>query len=355
MGLLTHQQPGNAADYVTEVVAEALSFPWAMAFLPDGGILVTERDGRIRLVNNGQLTKSSISGVPSTFVRSQGGLLDLRLHPKFSDNQALYFSYAHGGPEANGLRVARARLVENTLYDLETIFSVEPLKDTPVHYGGRLAFLPDGTLLITTGDGFEYREDAQRLDNLLGKTVRIRDDGSIPADNPFVDVGGARPEIWTLGHRNPQGLLVDATLGLVYLHEHGPMGGDELNILQPGKNYGWPIATYGMDYTGARISPYTDWPGTEQPLIYWVPSIAPSGLAQYAGEAFPDWQGNLLVGALAEKAVRRISFQGGLVDEQEVLFAELDERIREVSVGPDGFIYLLTDSLEGRLLRIRPK
>ena len=345
----------NAADYTVDTVAEGLSFPWALAFLPGGDILVTEREGRLRIVRNGQLDPTPISGVPETFVRGQGGLMDLRLHPNFPRNQLVYLSYSHGTQEANALRVARARLADGALHDLEVIYSTEPLKDTPIHYGARLAFMPDGTLLITTGDGFLYREKAQVLDGLLGKTVRLRDDGSIPEDNPFFETEGVRPEIWTYGHRNPQGLLVDAGRGRVYLHEHGPMGGDEINILEPGKNYGWPIATYGLDYTGARISPYTEWPGSELPLVYWVPSIAPSGIALYNGEAFPEWQGDLFVGALAEQSVRRIDLQNGQVIGQEVLFTELEERIREVRVGPDGYFYLLTDNVDGRLLRIRPQ
>ncbi len=344
-----------AADYTVETVADGLNFPWTIEFLPGGDLLVTERDGPIRIIRDGRLEPTPLAGVPETFVRSQGGMLDLRLHPNFAETQLVYLSYSHGTREANALRVARARLEGDTLQDFDVIFTAAPLKDTPIHYGGRLTFLPDGTLLITVGDGFLYREQAQVLDNHLGKTVRLHDDGSVPADNPFVDTPGARPEIWTSGHRNPQGLLFDAGTGRVYLHEHGPMGGDELNILEPGKNYGWPIATYGLDYTGARVSPYQEWPGTELPLVYWVPSIAPGGIALYTGEAFPEWQGDLFVSALAEQTVRRLDMQDGRVMGQEVMFSDLGERIREVRAGPDGFLYLLTDNADGRVLLIRPQ
>ena len=344
-----------AQSYTIKTIADGLAFPWSLEFLTDGDILLTERDGRLRLIENGQLHPDPIAGVPETFVRGQGGLMDLRKHPDFDNNQLLYLSYSHGTRDANQLRVARARLSNHALHDFDVIFAAEPLKDTPVHYGARLAFLPDGTLLITVGDGFTNREWAQVLDNHLGKTVRVNDDGSIPADNPFVTTEGARPEIWTYGHRNQQGLLVDPTNGRVYLHEHGPMGGDELNVLDPGKNYGWPVATYGLDYSGARISPFREWPGMTPPMEYWVPSIAPGGLAMYQGDAFPAWQGDLFVAALANMSVRRLDLENGEIRNQETLFADLGERFREVRAGPDGFLYLLTDSPEGSLLQVQPR
>ncbi len=344
-----------AQDYTIETVAEGLAFPWSLAFLPDGDILVTERDGRLRVIRNGELLPDPVAGVPETFVRGQGGLMDIRLHPDFASNQLIYLSYSHGTRDANQLRVARAKYAGDSLTDLEVIFGAEPLKDTPIHYGARLAFLPDGTLLITSGDGFTYREQAQVLDNHWGKTVRINDDGSIPSDNPFVNTDGARPEIWTYGHRNQQGLVVDGETGRVYLHEHGPMGGDELNILQPGANYGWPAATYGLDYSGARISPFRELAGTELPLEYWVPSIAPGGMTLYSGEAFPEWQGDLFVAALANMSVRRLVMEDGVIAGQDTLFTDLEERFREVRAGPDGYLYLLTDSADGRILRVRPQ
>lgn len=345
---------GRASDYTLHTLAEGLAFPWSLAFLPNGDILVTERSGQLRLIRNGALLPDPVTGVPGIYVAGQGGLMDVRLHPGFAENSLVYFSYAHGDGNANQLRVARARYSDGALTNLEVIFGAEPMKDTPVHYGGRLAFLPDGTLLITSGDGFVHRERAQLLDNHFGKTVRINDDGSVPENNPFVDTADARPEIWTYGHRNQQGLVVDPESGRVYLHEHGPMGGDELNIIEPGKNYGWPVATYGLDYSGARISPYQERPGMEMPVEYWVPSIAPGGMTLYDGSVFPEWRGDLFVAALANMTVRRLDMENGQVRGQETLFAEVEERFREVRTGPDGYLYLLTDSPDGRVIQVRP-
>ncbi|MEM9056051.1 MAG: PQQ-dependent sugar dehydrogenase [Pseudomonadota bacterium] len=337
------------APYRLSEVVGGLSYPWCVAFLPDGGYLVTERPGTLKRVDAG--AARGIAGVPQVYAKSQGGLFDVLLDPDFASNLRVYLSYAHGTPDANALRIARATLGPEALTDVEVIFEAAPSKDTPVHYGGRLAFLPDGTLIATTGDGFDYREAAQRLDNLLGKTVRLNQDGSIPANNPFVGRAGARAEIWTWGHRNAQGLVVDAATGTVYQHEHGPRGGDELNVLKAGDNYGWPVITWGIDYSGARISPFTERAGMRQPLTQWTPSIAPAGLTQYRGDAFPAWQGDLFVAALVERSVRRVRLRDGAVLEQELLFTELDERLRDVRTGPDGCLYLLTDSADGRLLK----
>ena len=315
-------------------------------------MLVTERGGGLRRVRPGSGVVADIAGVPAVYERSQGGLFDVMLDRDFERSGTLFLSYAHGTPDANVLRVARARLVDDALTDVTVLFDTAPTKDTPVHYGGRMVQLPDDSLLVTTGDGFDYREQAQRLDNTFGKTVRIRDDGTVPDDNPFVDRDGARPEIWTYGHRNPQGLVVDGRTGLVYLHEHGPRGGDELNVLEPGLNYGWPVTTFGLDYSGAKISPFTERPGMRQPLVHWTPSIAPAGMAWYGGAVFPEWQGDLFVAALVEKSVRRIELRDGRVTSQEVLFEDLGERIRDVRAGPDGRLYLLTDSEQGRVLAV---
>jgi len=262
-------------------------------------------------------------------------------------------SYSIGSKSANALRVISARLEGNKLGSITTLFTASLTKDTPHHFGGRLALMPDSTLLITVGEGFDYREKAQSLDNHFGKLIRINKDGTAPADNPFVDREHALPEIWTWGHRNPQGLLVSAD-GTVWLHEHGPRGGDELNRIEPGKNYGWPAITHGVDYSGAYVSPFTEAEGMEQPVAYWTPSIAPSGFCEYQGDLFPQWQGNLFVAALAEKSVRRLVMENGKVKSQEIMFTELDQRIREVRAGPDGYLYLLTDSNEGKMLRISP-
>lgn len=345
----------NRASYDIAEIAAGLDHPWSISWLPDGQALVTERAGRLRLLTGGKLSEP-VGGVPSVFVRQQGGLLDALPHPRFAENRLVYLSYAHGDRGRNATRIARGRLEGGRLVDVRVIFEVSPAKNTPVHYGGRMAWLGDGALAMTTGDGFDYREAAQRRDGLLGKIIRIRDDGSVPADNPFVGRPGTRPEIWTLGHRNPQGLAFDAATGRLYAHEHGPQGGDEVNLVLRGRNYGWPIATRGRDYSGASISPFRRYPGMEEPILDWTPSIAPSGLAVYRGGQFPQWNGDLLVSTLAGKHVRRVDLDpAGRVVGQETLFESLGERIRDVRVGPDGAVYLLTDSERGRVLRVTPR
>ncbi len=342
----------GAADYEVETVAEGLAFPWSLAFLPDGDLLVTERAGRLRIIRDGQLDATPIGGVPETYVRGQGGFFDILLDPDYADNRQVYLSYAAGTRRANALAVGRARFDGAALTGFQVILTGDPHKDTPHHFGGRMAFLADGTLLVVCGDGFDYREQALDLTSLLGKTLRINRDGSVPLNNPFVGRDDARPEIWTYGHRNQQGIV--ATPEGVYMHEHGPKGGDELNLLEPGNNYGWPAITYGMDYSGAYVSPYTTYSGMRQPVVYWTPSIAPAGLAYYSGDAFPAWRGDLLVAALVEQSVRRLDLEDGRVVEQQILFTELGMRLRDVRAGPDGYLYLLTDSADGKVLRIRP-
>lgn len=341
----------QAADYALTTIADKLDRPWSVVQLPDNSFLVAQRGGELlRVAQDGSTTE--ISGVPPTYVAGQGGFFDVVLHPDFATNQIIYLSYAHGTPEANGTAITRGRLEGSVLADAEQILLVKPFKGTPQHYGGRMLFLADGTLLVSTGDGFDYREQAQDLDSELGKVLRINDDGTLPEDNPFSDGSGGR--IWSYGHRNPQGLVVDSE-GTVYLHEHGPRGGDEINILEPGKNYGWPAITHGVNYSGARVSPFSAADGMEQPLVYWVPSIAPSGMAWYDGAAFPGWRGDLFVGALVDMEVRRIDLEQGKVVAQEALFSELEERIRDVRSGRDGYLYLLTDGDDGRLIRVSPK
>jgi aldose sugar dehydrogenase len=339
---------------VTEI-AKGLDHPWSMAFLPDGSMLVTERQGRLRLIKGGTLQSQPIAGVPAVHTGSQAGLFDIVLHPNFAQNHMVYLTYAAGTSAANGTQVARARFDGDRLQDLQVIFKAVPLKDTDNHYGGRMAFLPDGTFVLTIGEGFEYREQAQNLASDLGKIVRLNEDGSVPPDNPFVGQAGVRPEIYTWGHRNEQGLIYDAQSGLLYETEHGPRGGDELNIIVAHKNYGWPVITYGMDYSGAYVSPYTQRPGLEQPVIYWTPSIAPSGLAMYRGEKFPAWKGDLFVGALAFKHLRRVHLdERGDVMNQEELLNDLHWRIRDVRAAPDGYLYVSTDEDDGRVLRLEP-
>lgn len=343
----------QAATYQIETVAGGLDHPWSIAFLPAGGYLVTERSGALKRLDPDGSVAAAIDGVPPVFVRSQAGLFDVLLDPEFVDNGVIYLSYAHGERRANTLKVARARLQNDRLHNLEVIFTGTPSQRTAAHYGGRLALLPDATLLITTGDGFNYREDAQRLNNTRGKTIRIHRNGSIPDDNPFRGDPDALDSIWTYGHRNAQGLVVLPD-GRVFQHEHGPQGGDEFNRLQAGHNYGWPAISHGIDYTGARISPFTAYPGMEQPLIDWSPAIAPSGLTYYQGDAFPDWQGDFFVGSLAQRHIRRVSLDdGGATDHGEV-FPEISSRIRDLRTGPDGHLYVLTDASDGEVLRIRP-
>lgn len=346
---------GAAPAYELETVADGLNRPWCVAFLPGGELLVTERPGNLkRIAADGTVT--TIAGVPPVYFAPSGqsGLFDVLPDPDFATNRTIFLVYAQGDRSANATRVARATLAGDTLEVLEVIFTVEPMKRLPQHFGGKLIFLPDGTLLLTTGEGFNYREAAQDTSSLLGKTVRINTDGSIPADNPFADGIEGHPAVWTWGHRNPQGLVLDPVSGTVYEHEHGPRGGDELNILHPGTNYGWPAITYGMDYSGAYVSPFTEHPGMAQPVKYWVPSIAPSGLAIYYGEKFPQWRGSLLVGALVDREVRRLTLKGQGVIEEEALFSELESRIRDVRVAPDGSVYLVTDGEGGRVIRVQP-
>ncbi len=340
------------ADYSLVTVADGLDNPWSLAFLPDGGYLVTERTGTLRRISVDGTVSAPLTGVPESYFAGQGGLLEVALDPAFDTNHLVYLSYAQGELKANATHVARGTLTKDGLADVEVIFTANPAKGTPQHYGGKLAFMADGTLLLTTGDGFDYREEAQNVDSNLGKIIRINRDGSIPEDNPYADRGMPGAAVWSYGHRNPQGLVVDPNTGIVYEHEHGPRGGDEVNRIEPGHNYGWPAICWGVDYNGARISPYTELPGMEQPLTYWVPSIAPSGMAIYRGDRFPEWDGDLFVGALVDKEVRRLVLDDGVVADQEALFSDLDERIRDVRVSPDGYLYLVTDSDQGRILRV---
>jgi aldose sugar dehydrogenase len=347
--------PVVTAGYKVTEIARGLDHPWSMAFLPDGSMLVTERVGRLRLIKNGALLPQPIAGVPPVHTGSQAGLFDIVLHPNFAQNNLVFLTYAAGTAAANGTQVARARFDGNALHDLQVIFKAMPLKDTDNHYGGRMAFLPDGTFALTIGEGFEYREQAQNLSSDLGKIVRLNEDGTIPQDNPFIGQPSVRPEIYTWGHRNEQGLIFDAPSARLYETEHGPRGGDELNIIVAHKNYGWPVITYGMDYSGAYVSPYTQRPGMEQPVIYWTPSIAPSGLAMYRGDKFPAWKGDLFVGALAFKHLRRVHLdESGNVVSQEELLNNLHWRIRDVRAAPDGYLYVCTDESDGRVLRLEP-
>ncbi len=340
-----------------QTLASGLDHPWSLAFLPDGRILISERPGHLRMVENGELRAEPVAGLPPVHVRGQAGLFDLLPAKDFASSHWLYFSYAHGNAKSSTTRVARAKLIDNALTDLQVLFTAKAMRDTSAHYGGRLGWLADGSLLLTLGDGFDSRERAQALDDHFGKIIRINADGSVPKDNPFVGQADAQPEIYSYGHRNVQGLVVITAADgseQIYAHEHGPRGGDELNRILPGKNYGWPLATFGIDYSGAQISPFSELDNTQAPLLHWTPSIAPGGLAYYNDIRFPAWQGSFFVAALAERSLRQVRLNADGSNQQTKLLDELGERLRDVRVGPDGALYLLTDSDNGRLLRVSP-
>jgi glucose/arabinose dehydrogenase len=344
--------PAKLAAKVVDV-ARGLEHPWGLAFLPDGRMLVTERPGRLRIATPDGTLSEPLTGVPPVYARGQGGLLDVALGPGFAQDRLVYLSFSEPGDGGAGTAVARGRLGERGLEGTQVIWRQQPKVEGPNHWGSRLVFRPDGTLFVTVGDRYAYRERAQDLSVTLGKVMRINADGSIPRDNPFVGRADARPEIWSYGHRNVQAAAADAR-GQLWTVEHGARGGDELNNPQPGKNYGWPVITYGVDYSGARIGIGTAKAGMEQPVYYWDPVIAPSGATFYTGSAFPDWRGDLLVGSLSPGRLVRLRLQDGRVGLEERYLAEVGERIRDVVQSPDGGLYLLTDSSRGRILRVDP-
>jgi glucose/arabinose dehydrogenase len=346
-------KPVKLAAKVTDV-AVGLEHPWGVELLPDGRFLVTERPGRLRVVNRDGRLSAPLTGVPEVYARGQGGLLDVALSPGFAQDRLVYLSFAESGAGGAGTAVARGRLGERGLEGTQVVWRQQPKVDGSYnHWGSRLVFRSDGTLFVTLGDRFVHSKRAQDLATTIGKIVRINPDGSVPRDNPFVGRAGALPEIWSYGHRNVQAAALDAR-GELWTVEHGARGGDELNNPQPGKNYGWPVITYGVDYSGARIGIGTAQPGMEQPVYYWDPVIAPSGATFYSGTAFPDWRGDLLVGSLRPGALVRLRIANGRVTVEERYLDELGERIRDVREGPDGAIYLLTDSSRGRLIRVEP-
>jgi glucose/arabinose dehydrogenase len=338
-----------------ETVAKGLENPWALAFLPDGRILVTERPGRVRVVERDGRVSKPLDDVPRVLARGQGGLLDVALDPRFAENRLVYLSYAEPGQgNTAGTAVARGRLAEGKLDDVQVIYRQQPKVEGGNHFGSRLIFARDGTLFVTQGDRFGYRERAQDLSSGLGKIVRINPDGSVPKDNPFVGRSGARPEIWSYGHRNVQSAAFHPETGQLWTVEHGARGGDELNHPEAGKNYGWPVITYGVDYSGAKIGEGTAKPGMEQPVYYWDPVIAPSGMIFYTANAFPDWKGSILIGSLTPGLLVRLTLKGVTVAREERYLGDLGERIRDVRQGPNGLVYLVTDSRDGRVLRVRP-
>lgn len=346
--------------YVSAVIAGGLDHPWALQFLPDGRMLVTERPGRIRLIDHDHRLSAPLAGVPRVEAKEQGGLLDLVLDPAFATNRTLYFTYLEPRSGGSGIVVARAVLEETggaaRLDRVQVIFRSEPGFDDDKNVGSRVVVAPDGTLFVTVGDRFSAREKAQLLDNDLGKVIRIAADGSIPRDNPFVGRSGARPEIWSYGHRNPESAAINPADHRLWIVEHGARGGDEVNRPDPGKNYGWPVISYGIDYSGLPIGQgITRQAGMEQPLYYWDPVLAPSGMAFYQGDLFPEWRGNLLVGGLRGKQVARLVLDGTRITGEERLLSELNRRIRDVRVGPDGAVYALTDETDGAVIRVTPK
>jgi glucose/arabinose dehydrogenase len=352
-------------------VIEGLEHPWGMAWLPNGDILITERPGRLRIVRNGILDPKEISGVPAVstaiaqqlFASQQGGLLDIALHPRFEENRWVYFTYAHGTQEANRTRVARAVFDGEKLRDWQVIFEVGQAKPGGQHFGSRLTWLPDQTLLVSIGDGGNppvqlegdfIRKQAQNRASHLGKVIRINDDGTVPANNPFKDDPDAAPEVWSYGHRNIQGMALNPLTQQVWATEHGSKGGDELNVIEAGKNYGWPVVSFSKEYgTSQPVAPETSQAGVIDPLKVWTPSIGPSGLEIYDGNLYPNWRGDIFAGALVEKSIRRLRVNDSNQVVSEALIP-IGQRVRDIRQGPDGYLYVLTDENNGQLLRLEP-
>jgi glucose/arabinose dehydrogenase len=345
--------PVEAPVRVT-TIAEGLEHPWGLAFLPDGRMLVTERPGRLRVVTRDGKVSAPVKGVPSVFAVGQGGLLDVALDPAFDANRLVYLSYAEPGEGVAGTAVARGRLNADStaLEAVEVIFRQRPKVTEGYHFGSRLVFAPDGKLFVTLGERFKFTP-AQDLSSHLGKIVRINPDGSPPGDNPFVGREDALPEIWSYGHRNVQGAAIHPETGVLWENEFGPMGGDEINIPEAGRNYGWPLVSWGQHYNGDNIPDPPTRPELAQTVYYWNPVISPSGMTFYTADAFPGWRGSLLIGGLSSEALVRLTLDGQRVTGEERI--AMGERIRDVSQGPEGFVYVLTDSPDGKVLRIEPE
>ncbi|PHR56431.1 MAG: glucose dehydrogenase [Robiginitomaculum sp.] len=350
---IIHHEASQQASFDVVQITDQLSDPWAMVFLPDGDFLITEKTGQVVRVSSdtGQIT--AITGGPEVLVSGQGGLLDLALSPDFATDGRIFLSFAEGTNAQNHTAIASAVLHGDELTDLKTLFQANTTeKKKGAHFGSRFVLDGKGYLFASIGEGFNWSHEAQNPHSHFGKIIRLHLDGSVPDDNPFADGVDGAPEIWSYGHRNPQGLTLHPVTGKIWESEHGPKGGDEINILQKGGNYGWPKATFGMGYTGKSISEFSSLPGMVDSILHWVPSIAPSGLDFYEGDKFPNWNGDLFSGALAGKQLRRIELDGETEAAQERLLVSMKERIRDVRSGPDGFLYLLTDS--GKLLRLEP-
>lgn len=338
-------------------VASGLENPWGFAFLPDGRLLVTERPGAMRVVAPAGAKEGQVSpplgNVPKVFDSGQGGLLDVTLDPEFARNRVLYFTYAEPGEGGAGTALASAVFDETRLSDVKVLFRQQPKMSGGLHFGSRVVVGPDGKLWLGLGERYR-RDESQNLNSHLGKLIRLEKDGRVPADNPFVGRSDARPEIWSYGHRNIQGMARHPRTGAVWLNEHGAQGGDEVNIPEKAKNYGWPVITHGIDYSGAKIGVGNSAPGMEQPLLHWTPSIAPSGMAFYTGDRIPAWRGNLFVGSLKFGTLHRVVLDGTRVVRQEQMLKEIGDNIRDVRDGPDGFLYIATDDPRGRIIRLEP-
>ncbi|MGE3622626.1 MAG: PQQ-dependent sugar dehydrogenase [Bdellovibrionales bacterium] len=336
-------------------VAKGLEHPWSLEFLPDGRMLVTERPGRMRIVSGDGKLSQPLSGVPEVYAEGQGGLLDVALDPQFEKNHIIYFSFAEEKGGAAGTAVAKAKLEKTGLQDVQIIFRQQPKVKGKNHWGSRVVVDGKNMLFITLGERFDYRDKAQDMSTHFGKVVRIHTDGSAPKDNPFAAQKDALPEIWSYGHRNIQGAAMNPATGELWTAEHGPRGGDEINIDRAGKNYGWPKASYGSHYSGEAIPDQHAGQGFEEPVFHWNPSISPSGMMFYTGDRFPAWNGDLFVGALNGMALIRLDIENGKSAREERLLQKMEERIRDVKQGPDGLIYILTDNENGRILRVEPE
>jgi glucose/arabinose dehydrogenase len=357
--LLAETFKTEKSEISVEHIAQGLSHPWAIDFLPDGNMIVTERDGKMRIVSKAGALGEPLKDLPPVDVGGQGGLLDVAVHPNFARNRLVYWSYSEAGRGGNSTAVARGQLSEDStsLVDVQVIFSQQPKVPSRQHFGNRLVFDGRGHLFVTLGERArdKFRGQAQDLNSHLGKIVRLTEEGGVPPDNPFVNKSGALPEIWSYGHRNPQAAAINPATGALWEIEHGPRGGDEINIPEPGKNYGWPVVSYGVNYSGTPVgSGKKEMPGMEGPIYQWTPVIAPSGMAFYTGELFPQWKGNLFVGGLGAAALVRLELDGNKVTHEERLLLDLGLRIRDVAQGPEGALYVVTDEDEGEILKISP-
>lgn len=337
------EAPKLKQEFKIDILAQDLEFPWGLAFLPNGDALVTEKPGRLRIFQNGKLS-NPINGLPNDiFYDGQGGLLDIAVHPDFAQNNLVFLSYSKGTKEQNATTLLRAKLINNNLEEVKEIYNVDFKKKGGSHFGGRILFLSDKSILLSIGEGFNYKDEAQNKNNDLGKIIHLDENGKKPK------------HIFSYGHRNPQGLALDSENNIIYEIEHGPRGGDEINILEFGKNYGWPKITYGIDYSGLPISDKVAMDGMEQPLIYWVPSIAPSAATFYNKDLFKNFKGDLLVSAMAGQQLRHIDLENGKVVKEEVFLTEMETRFRNIITAPDGSLWVLTDAPEGKILRLSPK